>query len=97
MDEYATYEARCAPRPGRRRPTTRRSSATGNIYYGPALMWHELRKKIGDEAFWQVVRDWPAHDPDTNAGRDQYLDLAGRAHRRRPVLLRGLAAEPDHP
>ena len=45
----------------------------GNIYYGPALMWHELRKKIGDEKFWQVVRDWPAHDPDTNAGRDQYF------------------------
>ncbi len=69
----------------------------GNIYYGPALMWHELRKRIGDDAFWKVVRDWPARDPETNAARDEYLDwLVDQTHVDR-VLLRGLAAQPDHP
>ena len=53
----------------------------GNIYYGPALMWHELRKKIGDDAFWKVVRKWPARDPETNADRDEYLAwLVRRTH-----------------
>jgi hypothetical protein len=44
-------------------------------------MWHELRKKIGDDAFWDVVRRWPARDPETNASRGEYLDwLVAETH-----------------
>ena len=46
--------------PARPATTTRPRSAQGNIYYGPALMWHELRKRIGDKAFWAMVKEWPA-------------------------------------
>ena len=73
MDEYASFEgamrASAGP-PGDYDPT---QFGDGNVYYGPALMWHELRKQIGDDLFFQVVRDWPALDPDSNAGRDDYL------------------------
>jgi len=64
--------------PGDYDPTT---FGQGNIYYGPALMWHELRKRIGDDAFWKVVKDWPGRDPETNSNRDEYLDwLVDRTH-----------------
>ena len=97
MDEYASFEMlmrEASGPPGDYDPT---QFGEGNVYYGPALMWHELRKQVGDELFFQVVRDWPALDPDTNADREEYLRLAGRADRRRPRLLRRLAAQPDHP
>ena len=79
---------RCAPRPGRPRRTTRSSSAQGNIYYGPALMWHELRKRIGDDAFWKLVREWPAGTHETNATCDQYLDWWSEETREDRVVLR---------
>lgn len=44
-----------------------------NIYYGPALMWHELRQRIGDERFFEMVRAWPEANVNGNAGRDDYL------------------------
>ena len=81
MDEYASFEpamrAENGP-PADYDPTT---FGEGNIYYGPALMWHELRKRIGDDAFWKVVKDWPGRDPETNSNRDEYLDwLVDQTH-----------------
>lgn len=32
----------------------------GNVYHLPALMWHELRDRLGDEEFWRLTREWPA-------------------------------------
>ena len=43
------------------------------VYYGPALMWDQVRRRVGDEAFWQMVRAWPSHDPDGNSNREEYL------------------------
>jgi aminopeptidase N len=45
----------------------------GNIYFGPALMWHELRQQIGDEEFFALVRDWPAEQENGTADREEYL------------------------
>ncbi len=81
MDQYAEQEGRLrqeAGPPGAYDPT---QFGNSNIYYGPALMWHELRKKIGDARFWKVVRAWPARDPESNASRDEYLGwLVRRTH-----------------
>ena len=60
-------------------------------------MWHELRKRIGDDAFWKIVRRWPDRDPD-NATRTATSTSTGwsqQTHVDRTVL-RGLAAQPDH-
>ena len=74
MDTWAAAEpgmrAESGP-PGDYDPTT---FGQGNIYYGPALMWHELRKKIGDDAFWAMVRKWPQVNARGNATREDYLD-----------------------
>jgi aminopeptidase N len=41
-----------------------------NVYYIPAVMWDELRKRVGDATFWRLVREWPTVHPDGNAGYD---------------------------
>ena len=43
------------------------SFGSGNVYYIPAVMWEELRKKLGDDLFWKLVREWPAVHDDGNA------------------------------
>ena len=68
------------------RPTTRTRSAAaagppadydparfgeGNIYYGPALMWHELRRMLGDEQFFELVRAWPAEHQNSTSSYDE--------------------------
>jgi len=42
----------------------------GNVYYSPALMWDQLRRRVGDETFWSVVRSWPRAHEDGNASYD---------------------------
>ena len=45
----------------------------GNIYYGPALMWHELRERLGDDEFWRVTRAWPEARDNVSTDREDYL------------------------
>ncbi len=73
MDAYAADELDMRAKSGPPAAYDPTQFGEGNIYYGPALMWHELRKQVGDDKFWQVVRDWPAREPATNADRDEYL------------------------
>ena len=73
MDEWSYYEAdfrRDAGPPGDFDPQAFGSS---NVYYGPALMYQELREKVGDEAFFDVVRAWPEANDNDNATRADYL------------------------
>ncbi len=44
--------------------------ASGNVYYSPALMWDAIRRQLGDDEFWQLVRDWPANHRIQNADYD---------------------------
>jgi len=57
--------------------------AQGNVYYGPALMWHELRRKVGDDTFWKLVRGWPSVHAYGNAGREQLVYWVDRQTGRR--------------
>ncbi len=43
------------------------------VYVGPALMWQEVRERVGDRAFWRMVRGWPASRAGGNATREEYL------------------------
>ena len=42
----------------------------GNVYYSPALMWDELRERLGEEEFWSGVRAWPEAHRNGNAAYD---------------------------
>ena len=35
-------------------------------------MWDELRKRLGDDEFWRLVREWPAAHDNGNA---DYADI----------------------
>jgi aminopeptidase N len=73
MDDYASFEGSMRAASGPPAAYDPTEFGQGNVYYGPALMWHELRTRIGDDKFWRVVRAWPARDPGTNADREEYL------------------------
>ena len=68
----------------------------GNIYYGPALMWHELRKQIGDDAFWQrgprLAGPRPGDQRRPRRVPPWLVEQTGVDR----VVLRRLAAQPDH-
>ncbi len=70
MDYWATFEdeerAKAGP-PADYHPAFFGSS---NVYYGPALMWDELRERLGDDEFWALVREWPSVHADGNADYD---------------------------
>lgn len=73
MDYWATFEPDLRADSGPPADYDPATFGASNIYYGPALMWDELRKRIGDDEFFALVRDWPAEHADSNAGRDDYL------------------------
>jgi aminopeptidase N len=73
MDIYAGYEAEYRAESGPPAAYEPAEFGEGNIYYGPALMWHELRQRLGDDEFFRLVREWPQARDNTSTGRDDYL------------------------
>ena len=96
MDDYASFEAAMRAESGPPADYDPTQFGEGNIYYGPALMWHELRKQIGDDAFFAGRPRLAGPRPGVQRRPRRLPALAGRAHRRRPRLLRRLAAQPHH-
>lgn len=73
MDDWALSESgyrEDAGPPGAYSPEHFGSS---NVYYGPALMYQELREKIGDQAFFDLVRAWPEANQNGSATREEFL------------------------
>ncbi len=72
MDYWATIEPPMRREAGPPANYDPRMFGSGNIYYGPALMWDELRHKVGEQKFWSLVRAWPRAHDDGNAS---YADI----------------------
>jgi aminopeptidase N len=47
--------------------------AERNIYYLPAVMWHDIRGRLGDPEFFRLVRWWPASHDNETAGYDDIV------------------------
>jgi aminopeptidase N len=73
MDQWATFEPSMRAESGPPAAFDPDEFGEGNIYYSPALMWHELRQRLGDEVFWRIARDWPASQADGSSDREEYL------------------------
>lgn len=43
----------------------------GNIYYPPALMWDQLRRRLGEEEFFAIARAWLAEHDNGSASREE--------------------------
>lgn len=72
MDQWAGFEVQLREGAGPPGDFDPDMFGDGNIYYGPALMWHELRERIGDDAFFDMVRAWPAAQENGTADREEY-------------------------
>lgn len=46
--------------------------ADSNVYYGPALMLHEIRTRLGDERFFATMRAWAQEHRDTTQDRASF-------------------------
>ena len=73
MDSWEGYESESRDYSGPPGDYDPDKFGDGNVYYGPALMWNELRHRIGDDAFLDLLRDWPAEQAGGNADRAEYL------------------------
>ena len=73
MDEWAAVEPAMRREAGPPADYDPATFGEGNVYYGPALMWHELRRRIGERAFWGFVRAWPRAHADGNASREDLV------------------------
>ncbi|HEY0950012.1 M1 family metallopeptidase [Nocardioides sp.] len=67
MDSWAPVEARERTAAGPPAAYDPEAFAASNVYYGPALMWDDLRQRLGDEEFWRLVAAWPDVYADGNA------------------------------
>ena len=69
-----------------------------NVYTSPALMWDQLRKRIGDDRFWELVRRVARgpRQPERVVRRDHRM-VVGADRRGPSAVLRRLAARRDHP
>jgi aminopeptidase N len=74
MDQWAAFEVQLREAAGPPAAFDPAQFGDGNIYYGPALMWQELRERIGDDAFFRVLREWPAAQENGTADREEYWD-----------------------
>ncbi|GAB3246922.1 M1 family metallopeptidase [Nocardioides dilutus] len=72
LDRYADDEEAARTESGPPAAYDAGEFGEGNIYYGPALMWHELRERIGDEEFFRLVREWPAARDNRSSDREDY-------------------------
>ena len=46
------------------------SFGEGNVYYLPALMWDEVRQRVGTAEFWRLAREWLTTHRFTSQDRD---------------------------
>lgn len=47
--------------------------AEPNVYDGPAVMWSQLRRRLGEATFWRLVRGWPAARTGRSTGREDLI------------------------
>ena len=71
MDEWAQVESGMREESGPPGDYDPAQFGEGNVYYGPALMWHELRQQIGDEEFFAMVGPGRRATPEANATRER--------------------------
>lgn len=72
LDHYAAIEEGARAESGPPAAYDPGEFGEGNIYYGPALMWHELRERIGDDEFFRILREWPTARDNRSSNRDDY-------------------------
>jgi aminopeptidase N len=58
------------------KPPTRSEVFGGSVYDRGAMVLQALRVKVGDDAFFKILKDWAAQRKDGNGTSDQFIALA---------------------
>jgi aminopeptidase N len=66
--------------------------ASENVYFCPALMLHEIRKRVGDRKFFAMLRGWIQERRGTNQDRNAFIAWANKSTGRNlgPLINRWL-------
>jgi len=72
LGEWARYDQQIRNESGPPADYDPTTFGEGNVYYLPALMWHKLRVRLGDEKFFEIARAWPQEHDNDNAS---YADI----------------------
>ncbi len=67
MDRWAELEPRLRAEAGPPAAYDPDAFGSSNVYYGPALMWDDLRQRLGDAEFWRLAAAWPRAYAEGNA------------------------------
>ena len=67
------------------------------VYKRGALALHALRRRIGDERFFALLRDWTARHRHATVTTAQFVELAARARRHGPLGVLHRVAAPARP
>ncbi|MGB0100064.1 MAG: M1 family metallopeptidase [Nocardioides sp.] len=71
VEQWHTFDERLRSEAGPPADYDPDAFGSANVYYIPAVMWHELRQRLGDPLFWQLVREWPEERENGNADYDE--------------------------
>ncbi len=75
LDEWAASEKELRTEAGPPGAYFADSFGSSNVYFGPALMYQELREQVGDTKFFSMIRAWPEANENGSAGREQFFDF----------------------
>jgi aminopeptidase N len=73
VDRYALMEKGFRAEAGPPGDYDKGKFADPNVYISPAVMYHELRERVGDETFFRVSKAWPRSRDNKNATRAQFI------------------------
>ncbi|WP_232678470.1 M1 family metallopeptidase [Nocardioides sp. R-C-SC26] len=94
ITRVADYEAQTRRDAGPPGAYDRDQFAAGNVYYGGALLWHAVRRELGDRLFWRIARAWPRAHDDVSTDRETLIAFWSREAGRplRPLFTRWLTS-----
>ncbi|NRQ36232.1 M1 family metallopeptidase [Nonomuraea sp. NN258] len=72
MDSIRGEEAQLRKKFGPPGKYRKDSFAESNVYYGPALMLHDIRERVGDDKFFAMTRAWPQQHRNTTQDRASF-------------------------
>lgn len=73
LDDWRQYDQQIRSEAGPPAAYDPGAFGEGNVYYIPALMWHEVRQRLGDRQFWRLAAEWPRSQDNGNASYDDIL------------------------
>lgn len=74
VDQWRSYDAQLRQEAGPPGDYDPDAFAESNVYTSPAVMWHDLGAKVGEQEFWELASGWIEDHPGASVDRQQLFD-----------------------